>query len=547
MKKWLFSTVSIMVGIIVIFLLNACTGNVSSTAPSPSPGTSTAASQSNTAKPATTTTASPQNQTPVRGGILKFATSRPALAFGYPPQISGPDNFYARPFLERLIRQDSKGAYQPELATSWEIAKDGKSITFKLRQGVKFNDGTDLNAQAVKFNFDQLIPPTAQTLAGVTSIDVVDDSTVKINLSAFNNLILYQMALDMKCCIISPTAFQKNGKEWALTHPVGTGPYILKDFQPNTSISYTPNPNYWNKGLPYLDGIVATAIVDPMTQMLVLKTGEVNFIYDGAATISTQLRDAGFQLLTTPAALQSLSMDTLNSDSIFANQKVREAMEYAIDKESICKDLGSNLYKPMYQFVDSNSPYYNPSVTIRKYDPVKAKQLLSEAGFPNGFTFKYFSTTADWKEGYVAVQSYLSAIGIKMDINYIDAAVYQGNIKGKGQLEKSAGATSVFEIRGEPLFLADSYLTTKSQFYRYMVIPSAMDDLVAKAKAAQDDSTKTQLMQQATKLIYESQPFITLWAQPRILITDKRTHDLGFFIFGDTMNSMPGYSAWLSN
>ena len=178
--------------------------------------------------------------------------------FGYPPRIAGAARDYAPPFFDHLLSVGDDGKYKPGLALSWDTSKDGKTITFKLRQGVTFHDGTPFNAQAVKSNIDNLIPPKATILSGITSVDVVDDYTVKLNLPAYNNLILYHFAANPATYMYSPEALKKNGADWATTHPVGTGPFMLKDYQPNISLTLVKNPNYWQKGLPYLDGIEIT-------------------------------------------------------------------------------------------------------------------------------------------------------------------------------------------------------------------------------------------------------------------------------------------------
>ena len=127
-------------------------------------------------------------ETPVRGGILKVLMTRPGTAFGYPPKIASRDRNFSPPFFDRLLTVAEGGVYKPELATSWQTSADGKSITFKLRQGVKFHDGTDFNAQAVKSNFAALLPPNPVIIDGITSVDVVDPYTVRVNLVRFQQL-----------------------------------------------------------------------------------------------------------------------------------------------------------------------------------------------------------------------------------------------------------------------------------------------------------------------------------------------------------------------
>ena len=195
----------------------------------------------------------------------------PSNVFGYPPRITGSGRDYAPPFFDRLLHIGDDGKYQPGLALSWDASTDGKAITFKLRQGVTFHDGTPFNAQAVKSNIDNLIPPKRPILTGITSVDVVDDYTVKLNLPDYNNLILFQFAINPATYMYSPEALKKNGEDWAKTHPVGTGPFMLKDYQPDISLTLVKNPNYWQKGLPYLDGIKISVVSDDMTQMMTIK------------------------------------------------------------------------------------------------------------------------------------------------------------------------------------------------------------------------------------------------------------------------------------
>ena len=296
---------------------------------------------------------------PVKGGILNISFTRPPVNFGYPPKIVGPDQNFSRPGFEKLILLDNSYEYQPELATSWEVAPDGKSITFKLRQGVKFHDGTDFNADAVKFNYDPLLPPSG-FLAGVTSIDKIDPYTVKFNLSAYSNLIFFMLGADARMSIASPTAIQKNGADWALTNLVGTGPFKLKGFERNTSITYERFPDYWDKNVTYLDGIKFIAIADPMTALAAFKAGDTNIMYDARIEVASQLAKEGYKLYSFPGTMQAYSFDTDHPDSVWANQKVRLALEYAVDKEAICNGPLLGLYKPGYQIAATGTPDFNP-------------------------------------------------------------------------------------------------------------------------------------------------------------------------------------------
>jgi peptide/nickel transport system substrate-binding protein len=479
------------------------------------------------------------------GGIMKILIKGAANRFGYPPTITGPDRDYAPPFFNRLITIGNDGKYKPELALSWDASKDGRIITFKLRHGVTFHDGTPFNAQAAKANLDKLIPPNPVILDGIASVDVVDDYTIKIRLSSFNNLILYQIASNYACYMYSPTALQKNGDDWAATHPVGTGPFMLKDFQRNISLTYIKNANYWEKGLPYLDGITMQSVPDPMTQILTFKAGQANAIYDIIATNAAELRDAGYTLYGAPGSLFTLGFDSKNSE-IFSNPKVRQAIEYAVDKEAICSGPGLGLYTPLYQVVPSTSPDYNPACPPRKYDPNKAKKLLAEAGYANGFSFKITFPDTAWKEGLVAFQNYLEKVGIKMEINYISSPAFQ-TIRATGKIEKGTACHTPYNALSNSLYMMDFYFRSDTNQFQYVDKPAGIDALLVQAKAARDLAIVTKLNRQISKLIYDDVTVVPLWSNLRIAVLDKSVQDPGWFIANDSNNNQLGTRTWLKN
>ena len=480
---------------------------------------------------------------PQAGGTLNIISRRSPSRFGYPPRIAGGDRDYIPPIFNRLLGIDNRGSYKPELATSWDSAADGKSITFKLRKGVKFHDGTDFNAEAVKFNYDVLIPPKASILSGVQSIEVVDPYTVKITLPSYNNLILYQLASAYECYIASPTAIQKNGPDWAATHPVGTGPFQFVSYEPNTNMKFTKNPHYWEKGLPYLDGIQWLVISDRMTQMLTFKTGQANAIYDADPTAASQLRDEGYPVLIAPGAIFALSFDAKNN-KMLSDPRVRQAIEYAIDKEAICSGPGLNLYKPAYQVVDSASPSYNKTCPPRKYDPAKAKKLLAAAGYADGFTLKCTFLNTYWRDGITAIQAYLAKVGITLDMNMVSQSVYDP-IRVAGNIPPGTGSQMTMNVFSNSLFVMTSYWRSNSTNFSYIVKPAGCDDLIAKAEQAKDPARAIKITQDIAKLLYDDTTIVPLWVNPRVAVVDKSVQEHGWFINGDSNNNNFGRSTWI--
>jgi ABC-type transport system substrate-binding protein len=524
MKRW---SIVLVAAFAMVILLSPCTPQAAS------PTASTAK------KAATLSTTAAQ---PQPGGIYKVMLRSRSNVFGYPPRIAGSGRDYSPPFFDRLLSLGDDGKYNPGLALSWDASADGKAITFRLRQGVTFHDGTPFNAQAVKSNLDNLTPPKATILSGVTAVEVVDDYTVRVNLPEYNNIILYHFATNPATYMYSPEALKKNSADWATTHPVGTGPFMLKDFQPNISITAVKNPNYWQKGLPYLDGIEMTMVPDPMTQMLTLKAGQAHAIYD-AQTAAVQLRDEGYPLQMAPGGFIGMSFDTKNSE-IFSKPKVRQAIEYAIDKEAICNGPGQGIYKPLYQIVPSHSPDYNPVCPPRKYDPAKAKKLLAEAGYSTGFGFKFFTQDTNWRDGFVAVQSYLDKVGIKMEINYADVSAIN-LIRLGGKIEKGAAAYHNIPSSSNTLYTLDNYWRSNSATYPHVVKPAGIDTLIDQAKLSRDPAAITKINRQVLKLLYDDETAVPIYQNPRIAVLDKSVQNTGWFIYGDDSNNQFGTRTWL--
>jgi peptide/nickel transport system substrate-binding protein len=480
---------------------------------------------------------------PQPGGIWKVMLKNASNVFGYPPRIAGSARDLAAPFFDRLLSVGDDGKYKPGLALSWDTSRDGKAITFKLRQGVTFHDGTPFNASAVKTNIDNLIQPDKIVLSGIASVDVIDDYTVKLNLPQYNNLTLFHFATNAVTYMYSPEALKKNGPDWATTHPVGTGPFMLKDYQPNTSLSLVKNPNYWQKGLPYLDGVNIAIVPDPMSQTLSLKSGQAHSIYDSTTSVTDQLRSEGYPLQMAPGSFMAINFDTRNS-KIFSIPKIRQAMEYAIDKEAICMGPGQGLFRPMYQIVPGDSPDHNPVCPPRRYDPAKARKLLAEAGYPNGFGFKLFFLDSSFKDGIVAVQNYLDMVGIRMEVNYVNAAAYN-LIRTGGKIEPGAAAGASFTSFTNTLFALDSSWRSDSPHFQYVIKPAGIDKLIDQAKFSRDPAAIKKIKQQIIKLIYDDETVVPLYHNFRIAVLDKSVQNTGWFIYGDENNNQFGTRTWL--
>jgi ABC-type transport system substrate-binding protein len=177
---------------------------------------------------------------------LKILTTASPSVLGYPPDADPNTNSLGIAATESLVYNDQTGSPTPRLATAWQTAADGKSVTFTLRKGVKFHDGSDFNAQAVKYDLDLIRAKAGTDISKqVSSIEVIDDYTVKLNLIQYSNVLFNTLAFSG---MVSPTALQKNGADWARTHIVGTGAFTQADFKRDVFLKFAKSAGYWDSG-----------------------------------------------------------------------------------------------------------------------------------------------------------------------------------------------------------------------------------------------------------------------------------------------------------
>ena len=237
----------------------------------------TSASPTATATPVQT---SPVAGTPKRGGTLRVLWQTGISNLSYIPEQSMTDETLAKAYAETLVYYSGSGDFKPELAKSWDIDPVAKTLTFHLQQGVKFHDGTDFNAQAVKWNVQNLI--NSKRLANgqyVDGIEVVDDYTFRYRLNAMitPSMMLHSYGYNL-LTMFSPTAFEKNGgRDWAVSHFVSTGPFKFGSWEQDVSMKIVRNENYWRGSqYPYLDAIEFTFVADSTIASTKMQAGEAD-------------------------------------------------------------------------------------------------------------------------------------------------------------------------------------------------------------------------------------------------------------------------------
>jgi peptide/nickel transport system substrate-binding protein len=423
MKKTLFLLVLVIA--LVGALTAGCGGTTETTVTTAGPAT-TAAAPTTTAAPVTTAATAPPTTAAAGGdkygGTLTVALGGgPQSPGGLPWEYQANDSAPLQCIFEPLFHGDKDSNMVPWLAESYELAEDGLSMTIKLKQGIKFTDGSDFNAEVAVWNMQHMIDN--HKVGSWKAVEVVDPYTIKLSFMAWDNTIYNSLEDSPNSWMISKASYDKNGEDYARTHPVGTGAFLFDSFQADASYDVVRNPNYWQKGLPYLDKIHFVMITDDSTKKAALQAGEVDVMEleptKLVADMSKELKD--YTWVGSIFSSNILVFGTKNPDSPCANKKVREALDYAIDREALAAALSYGLWGPTYQIpAPDNGAIYDPKyVYPRPYDPEKAKQLLAEAGFATGLKVTIYSAPIPTDPGIIAaIQGMWKEVGVDCELVY---------------------------------------------------------------------------------------------------------------------------------
>jgi len=446
-------------------------------------------------KPAATTSAS--GLQPQYGGTLKILIPPVFLNIGYPPRaVPGFNPFQVAGTIETLLQADEKGDPIPALATSWKIVDD-KTIILNLAQGIKFHDGTDFDAAAAKWCMETLNKEQPAELNTMSSVEVIDDHTLKENFKIHDNLMANYFLLKPGN-MISPTSVQKNGADWAMTNPVGTGPFKFTGYQRDVYLkALEKNTGYYQKGKPYFDGMEVTYVADAMTRKTSFMSGAGQVITGLTPRDASELsKMSNYKVIVSPSTVFSLMLDSVNTGSPFYDIRVRQAVAYAIDKKAICDTFGYGYLSPTNQIGYPGNPMYNTSIKGYPYDPAKAKALLAEAGYPNGFKITINYTTGAYDDVYLAIQSYLGKLGIEAQMNKTETAKIQ-DLSSNGWQNGILTNSPYMAVGYPPTKTINFYYSSRSPFGKSVIRP---DEVEALYQAAVSAPTKEEMIQKTQEI-----------------------------------------------
>lgn len=436
-----------------------------------------------------------------------------------------PLNLYDR-LVECKTAADGSTQLVPGLAEKWEVSSDGLTYTFRLRKGVKFHNGETFKADDVLFTFDRMLDPATKALntdfldmiagaedrmngkaSSVSGIKVVDDSTIKITLAAPFAPFVANLATPAGS-IYNRKATAAAGDQFGLDpkKTVGTGPFSLEDWVINDTIKLKANPNYFG-GKPTLPGVEVRIVADANTARMLFETGKLDILDIEYAPSQLQyfLGSPQWKDKIVSGPKVGIYYYTFNEAiKPFDDLRVRKALQLAIDRKLLLDKLFDGRGKLEYGILPHGLLGYNPALPAIGYDPKKAKALLAEAGYPNGFEMEIAQVTESPLSLRVneAVQAMLAEVGVKAKINQIDSATYYATRK-EGKLPSyMANWSADYNDPDNFVYTFFSEKNTKARSYNYS--NADVFAKIEKARVMTDQAKRVKLYQELEKTIVQT-------------------------------------------
>ncbi|TEU16766.1 MAG: ABC transporter substrate-binding protein [Anaerolineales bacterium] len=443
---------------------------------------------------------------------------------------------------DHLLRfKDESTAVEPGLVESWEISDDGLVYTLNLRKGVKFHDGTDFNAEAVKFNIERQIDPNHPyhdtgefpyaefTWGMVDKTEVADEYTVNITLKEIFAPFLNHLAMH-PAAMLSPAAIEKHGRDISI-QPVGTGPFKFASWTPGVEVVLEKNPDYWGEP-PQIDRVIYRPVIEDLSRLTELEAGSVNFIVNIPPDELARLKGDDRFTVVEQAGMHTWWVAFNHTRAPFDDKRVRQAMNYAINKQAIVdnilKGTGILAVNPLPPVVWS----YTDDVQRYDYNPEKAKELLTEAGYPDGFPCVFWvpESGSGMQQPVVmgtAMQADLKAVGVDCKIETFEWGTYLDKvIVPPEDAEFDLMEMSWIGDNGDPdnhLFILLSGEQWPPHGYNMGFYKNdEVDALLREARTTLDQAKRTELYIEAQKLIAEDPPWMMIDHETQIVVMDKK-------------------------
>jgi peptide/nickel transport system substrate-binding protein/oligopeptide transport system substrate-binding protein len=509
------------------------------------------------AAPAATSAPATQAPAPAKAGPKTLTVAQDTDPGTADPQLTTEEYFLPLNVFDRLVEAvtigPGKSELQPGLAEKWDVSADGLKYTFYLRKGVKFHSGDLLVADDVIFTFDRMLDPATKALntdfldmiagakermdgkaTSTSGLRKMDDNTVEITLAAPFAPFLANLATPAGS-IFSKKATEKAGKDFGVK-PVGTGPFKMDNWTFNSEIQLSAFDDYF-RGRPKFDILIMKIVPEPQTMALMFRKGELDvFDLDFARSqIPEFKKDAQWKDHIVSGPRVGTYYTSINEKiPPFDNPKVREAVMYAIDRQTLIDKLYYGTGIPAKGILAPGLAGYNPDLPGFKYDPEKAKALLKEAGFPNGFEMTLNQTTDSptTLKMNEALQAMLAEVGIKAEIKQMDSAAWSGTRK-EGKLGSYSTSWSA-DYNDPDNFIYTFFAPRNSVARSWNYENQAVQDQLEKARTMTDMQARYKLYQDIeNSIVYKDFAFVPLFHLEHLFVVQPKVK-----------NFKPSWNGW---
>jgi peptide/nickel transport system substrate-binding protein len=505
-KVW-FMTLLLLTAVV----LAAC-GGTETTAPTAAPD-----------QPADPTAPAAATQTPaeeppaVSGSVLRVALPNFPNSLDVSSAAERNAQNAAWQLYDSLVWINEAGEMEPALAERWDVSEDGTEYTFYLRQGVAFHNGEPFNANAVIFSWERGKRDDMQwsdRWARAIEMEAIDEFTVVMRTENPDPLFLGVMAQHWG--FVPPNYIAEVGEDGFNNHPVGTGPFMFVEWLREDRIVYEANPNYWRAGYPLAQTLIFRPIPESSTRAAAIRTGEIDIVNRLDAEQAAALEGAaGVQIIRYPVdRVFYIAFNNLTSGVGQPTEDVlvRQAMNYAVDKEAIIEALFNGAASPSTGFLTPGNLGYNTEISPYPYDPDKARDLLRQAGYPDGFEMGFACPAGaytNFEQVCEAIQGFLGEVGIRTNLEIMESGRYW-DLEAEKELPPLFG-DSWSERSGEALPRLLGALGGWEASFSAWSDP-IIDDYLAQIGTTIDREERAVLYSELHAYMFENPPFIYLYS-----------------------------------
>jgi len=462
-----------------------------------------------------------------------------AVAIGVEPENLDPLKMTSAPaatvsehMVENLLYLNEDGELEPALAVNWEVADDGMSYLIELREGVTFHDGEPFNAEAVKYNLDRFMgkgefegesPAVFGFLLGeVDNVEVVDEYTIRINMDELFAPLAFHLSHSF-IAMHSPASIDALAEGDDITAPVGTGPFKYSRWDRGEQIVMERNEDYWG-GAPEIEEATFKFVPEGGSRVIMIETGEVDAVMDIPFAEIDRLEAAeGINIVYEDSVRNIYIGFNMESDLFKNNKELRQAINYAVDKQAICDAIFAGAYEPATAPIVPAVFGYHQAGPY-EYDPERAMELLAEAGYEDGFEMELYHPTGRYPmDATVAetVQGMLAEVGIQANLSTFDWGTFLEviNQENPDDAEHDAYMLGWGTVTWDadyglyPLFHSDEWPPASNRAY---YANEEVDALLEQARREMDPGVREQLYAEAIQLIWDDAPWLFLYNQVQV-------------------------------